>query len=158
MLGAWGNATATGDLVQLRALDWDMNGPFQKYSTIQVYHPKKGNSFVLVGFPGLIGALTGMNDKGLSLSEKVNIHTEFNSVTTSRFGYSTVLYYRDGLQFDTSKEEFYQRGLNHRRTAAIFVGAGDRVSNSYIEGQHAHNKFLMWDDKSFAEIAWEEQP
>lgn len=28
MYGAWGNATAGGKTLQLRALDWDTDGPF----------------------------------------------------------------------------------------------------------------------------------
>lgn len=41
MFGAWGNATAAGRLIQLRALDWDFDGPYRKYATVTVYHPSK---------------------------------------------------------------------------------------------------------------------
>jgi isopenicillin-N N-acyltransferase-like protein len=39
MFGAWGNATSLGQTVQLRALDWDFDGPYRKYPLIIVYHP-----------------------------------------------------------------------------------------------------------------------
>ena len=41
MFGAWGPATVntTSELVQLRALDWDTNGPFQQVPVVVVYHP-----------------------------------------------------------------------------------------------------------------------
>lgn len=41
MFGAWGMATAGGKLIQLRALDWDFDGPYRKYATVTVYHPSK---------------------------------------------------------------------------------------------------------------------
>jgi hypothetical protein len=31
MFGAWGSATPNGELLQLRALDWATNTPFQRY-------------------------------------------------------------------------------------------------------------------------------
>lgn len=49
MMGAWGPATADsktedgydleGSLIQLRALDFETKGPFQKYLQLTVYHP-----------------------------------------------------------------------------------------------------------------------
>ncbi len=39
MFGAWGNATKDSKTIQLRALDWDIDGPFRKYPAILVYHP-----------------------------------------------------------------------------------------------------------------------
>ena len=55
MFGAWGNATISknGDLLQLRALDWDTDGPFKDYPAIVVYHPSDGNAFANVGFTGV---------------------------------------------------------------------------------------------------------
>jgi isopenicillin-N N-acyltransferase-like protein len=40
MFGAWGEATKDGKTIQLRSLDWDIDGPFWKYPLIAVYHPK----------------------------------------------------------------------------------------------------------------------
>ena len=36
MFGAWGNATASrdGNLLQLRALDWDTDGPFKNHHVL----------------------------------------------------------------------------------------------------------------------------
>ena len=49
MLGAWGDATANGHLIQLRALDWNMDGPFRNFSQVTVYHPQGlGHAFASV--------------------------------------------------------------------------------------------------------------
>jgi hypothetical protein len=67
MFGAWGTATAsTGALLQLRALDWDVDGPFKNFPQITVYHSSNasdGNTFANVGWTGWLGSITGMNDK-----------------------------------------------------------------------------------------------
>lgn len=67
MFGAWGTATAsTGSLLQLRALDWDVDGPFKNFPQITVYHAAnftEGNSFANVGWTGWVGSITGINDK-----------------------------------------------------------------------------------------------
>lgn len=44
----------------------NMDGPFRNYAAVQVFHsPSKeaGHSFVTIGFPGFMGALSGMNDQ-----------------------------------------------------------------------------------------------
>eukprot|EP00755_Sulcionema_specki_P002643 Sspe_Gene.26906::Locus_11363_Transcript_1_1_Confidence_1.000_Length_1422::g.26906::m.26906 len=66
ILGAWGVATPTGTLSQLRALDFG-SSPFANYTLLTVYHPTDGNTFATLGFPGLVGAVTGVLDEGGSL-------------------------------------------------------------------------------------------
>jgi len=39
MFGAWGDATSNRQVIQLRALDWDIKGPFRKFPLAVVYHP-----------------------------------------------------------------------------------------------------------------------
>eukprot|EP00919_Chromeraceae_sp_WS-2016_P064646 GHVR01153088.1.p1 GENE.GHVR01153088.1~~GHVR01153088.1.p1 ORF type:complete len:102 (+),score=9.39 GHVR01153088.1:529-834(+) len=71
MFGAWGNATPLGQTVQLRALDWDFDGPYRKYPVTVVYHPneaKYGNAWMNIGFAGWIGVLSGVNEHQLGVS------------------------------------------------------------------------------------------
>jgi isopenicillin-N N-acyltransferase like protein len=73
MYGAWGAATAsTGKTFQLRALDWDTDGPFKDFSAVVVYHPSGpngGNTFANVGFVAWIGALSGQSSAHMAISE-----------------------------------------------------------------------------------------
>ena len=64
MYGAWGTATqqTNSGLMQLRALDWDVDGPFKDYPEITVYHPSNasnGHAFANIGWTGWIGSITG---------------------------------------------------------------------------------------------------
>lgn len=51
-----------------RNLDFDTLGYLQDYSLVTVYHPQGKHAFASVGFPGLVGVLSGMNDAGLALA------------------------------------------------------------------------------------------
>ena len=67
--GAWGAAVSNGKTYQLRALDYDTDGPFKDFPTVLVYHPSEGHAYAQVGFPGNIGALTGISETQLAISE-----------------------------------------------------------------------------------------
>jgi isopenicillin-N N-acyltransferase like protein len=60
--------SATKGPLLARNLDFDTLGYLQDYSLVTVYHPKGKHAFASVGFPGLVGVLSGMNDAGLTLA------------------------------------------------------------------------------------------
>lgn len=64
ILGAWGKATKNGDLIHLRALDWDVNNPINRYPTLIFYDlvEKGSKPFVNVGWAGFVGSLTGFGE------------------------------------------------------------------------------------------------
>ncbi|MFA6449460.1 MAG: C45 family peptidase [bacterium] len=66
---ATGKATTDGKLIQARNLDWASGGlkELDKYSTVFVMKPSKGHSFVSIIYPGIVGALTAVNDAGLTV-------------------------------------------------------------------------------------------
>ena len=45
--------------IQLRALDWDVDGPLQNSPAVIVYHPEDGNQFANVGWAGWIATISG---------------------------------------------------------------------------------------------------
>jgi hypothetical protein len=51
-----------------RNLDFFTLGWLQEYSLVTVYRPAGKHAFVSIGFPGLLGCLSGMNDAGLALA------------------------------------------------------------------------------------------
>jgi isopenicillin-N N-acyltransferase-like protein len=71
MFGAWGKATPNGNVVQLRALDWDFDGPYRKYPLAIIYHPsnpKDGNKWMNIGFMGWLGVISGVNEHRVAVS------------------------------------------------------------------------------------------
>ena len=51
-----------------RNLDFYTLGMLDKYSLVTVHRPKGKHAFVSIGFPGLFGCVSGMNDAGLALA------------------------------------------------------------------------------------------
>ncbi len=61
--------STTGGLLFGRNFDFPTFGVLDQISLVTVYRAKGKHAFVSVGFPGMIGCVSGMNDVGLSLAE-----------------------------------------------------------------------------------------
>ena len=63
-------ASASADHVArfARNLDFPALNIADKYSTVFVYHPQGRYQFVSIGWPGMVGVLSGMNEHGLCLA------------------------------------------------------------------------------------------
>ena len=60
--------SATGGLLFGRNLDYPSMGYVHEHTLVTVYRPTGKHAFVSIGFPGLVGVLSGMNDAGLCLA------------------------------------------------------------------------------------------
>jgi isopenicillin-N N-acyltransferase like protein len=56
----------TGGPIFGRNFDFPTLGDLDRYSMLLVYRPEGKRAFASVGFPGLVGVLSGMNDAGLA--------------------------------------------------------------------------------------------
>jgi isopenicillin-N N-acyltransferase like protein len=63
---AVGDRSADGQPIFGRNLDFATLGVAHKYSCVIIYHPTEGRAVASVGFPMLVGVLSGMNDAGVS--------------------------------------------------------------------------------------------
>eukprot|EP01127_Copromyxa_protea_P004456 TRINITY_DN14317_c0_g1_i1.p1 TRINITY_DN14317_c0_g1~~TRINITY_DN14317_c0_g1_i1.p1 ORF type:complete len:423 (-),score=87.84 TRINITY_DN14317_c0_g1_i1:40-1308(-) len=150
MVGAWGPANANnnnGDLVQLRALDWATNGPFQEFPAILVYHPSASetNDFAIISFVGFIGALSGVSDAPMGICEKV--WYAYNG-TSSREGIPWHFMLRDILQWDKSVDDAINRVNHADRTCSIFIGVGD-PEHKFRVMEYAYEGVTVYDDRNF---------
>ena len=70
-LVARGGATRDGHVYQLRILDYGANFNLQRRPLITVYRPttENANAYVTIGWVGFVGAVSGVNEKGVALSE-----------------------------------------------------------------------------------------
>jgi predicted choloylglycine hydrolase len=60
--------SATGQPVFGRNMDYLSLGYLHEYSLVTIYRPRGKHAFASVGFPGLVGCLSGMNDTGLAVA------------------------------------------------------------------------------------------
>ncbi|XP_065179783.1 protein dcd1A-like [Sycon ciliatum] len=137
MFGAWGRATAStnGGLLQLRALDWNVDGPFKNYPQVTVYHPPAdgslGHAFANIGWTGWVGSITGFSSVDMAMSEIGVTYPDDTFGKDSRFGVPFTYIIRDILQFDKTLEHAMQRINGSRRTCSLLLGIGDGKINQF---------------------------
>jgi hypothetical protein len=132
MFGAWGDATSNnmGKLLQLRALDWDIDGPFKNYAAVITYHPADptdGHAFANLAFVGFTGSVTGFSETELGVSEIGVSYPDasFGNETYLAKGYPFTYLIRDVLQFDETLTAAENRIENAERTCDLILGVGD---------------------------------
>mmetsp|Transcript_57634 Transcript_57634/g.125365 ORF Transcript_57634/g.125365 Transcript_57634/m.125365 type:complete len:462 (+) Transcript_57634:20-1405(+) len=123
--GAWGPASATGKLVQVRALDFG-SGPFGNYTVLQVHRPTDARAFASISFPGMVGVVTGVAQDGIGLSEKVWMDYDKYSLQPGSYeGEPDVFVMRDVLEHTKTREEAEAYMESAHRTWGIWLGIGD---------------------------------
>jgi len=155
MFGAWGSAvvpkgsTGYSGLLQLRALDWDMGGPFRDGSLVTVYHPSSpsfGHSFCLVGFFGFIGGLTGMSSSQLGISEIGVSYPDSSFGSESRIGVPFIFLLRDILNLDYTVDDAINRMINSKRTCDLILGVGDGKIEEFRGMEYSSSVLDVFDD------------
>jgi len=64
----WGENTPDGELLIARNLDFYIGDEFAKEKIITFIHPEKGYKFMSVSWAGFVGVMSGMNEKGLTVT------------------------------------------------------------------------------------------
>ncbi len=125
LFGAWGKATqSTGHLLQLRALDYEVNAGIQNFPLVVIYHPNQGQGhpFANIGWAGMVGTVTGISSERLAISE---IGDDYDKANDSFDGIPFMFMLRDILQFDKSLYEATTRIKNAKRTTSLMYAVGD---------------------------------
>lgn len=65
---AWGQKSEDGNLILGRNFDFYVNDAFAENKIIAFINPNEGHKFMMVTWPGMIGAVSGMNEKGLTVT------------------------------------------------------------------------------------------
>ena len=155
ILGSWGKATLNGNLLHLRALDWDINSPAKKYPMITIYESNEPGSNVVanIGYAGLIGILTGMSKNGLTVGEKYLFIKDPSPYDipplTTYFGQPWMSVLRDTIQFSKNKDDIYHHLSTAKRTCSIHLGFASVPDRSFRGYDYAANWLYSYDDKNY---------
>ena len=148
--GAWGNATPSGKgLIQTRALDFG-SGPWSNYTIIGTHRDDTNpdfNAFVSVTFPGMVGAITGVSQRGIGISEKVWMTYDEKNLQPGSFqGEADIFVLRDILQNSKSKADAEAYLKSIPRTWAIWIGVGDYESMTFDLVGYRQTEAIAYDD------------
>lgn len=66
--GAWGDKTEDGSMLLGRNFDFWVGDKFAENKIVAFYNPEKGHRFAYITWGGFTGVVSGMNDKGLTVT------------------------------------------------------------------------------------------
>jgi predicted choloylglycine hydrolase len=125
--------SSTGGTLLARNLDYPSLGYIHQYSLVTVYRPKKRLAFATVGFPGLVGVLSGMNEAGLALGVLEVFDIKVGETNFDARGITYGLCLRRVLEQAKTIDEAKKVLEGLRRTTTINVAIADRREVAVLE-------------------------
>ncbi len=125
--------SATGGVLFGRNLDYPSLGYAHEYSLVTLYRPTGKHAFAAVGFPGLVGCLSGINDAGLTVAI-LEIYSVKDGV--DRFDAAGVPYalcYRRLLEECTTVTEAEKLLRSLKRTTTTSLAVSDAKGSVVFE-------------------------
>jgi predicted choloylglycine hydrolase len=127
------NRSATGAPLLGRNLDYPSLGYAHQYTLVTVYRPAGRLAFASVGFPGLLGALSGMNEAGLSLAVLEVFQSRLFTRRADWGGTPYALCFRALLEECRTIDEARRRLEKMRRTTIFNLAVADRQRVAVFE-------------------------
>jgi hypothetical protein len=125
--------SSTGGPLLGRNLDYPSLGYIHRYSLVTVYRPKGKHAFAAVGFPGLVGCLSGMNDAGLSLAVLEVFDVKASEPSFNAAGVPYALCQRKVLEECTTIAEAKKLLEGMPRTSTTSLVIADRTGVAVFE-------------------------
>ena len=125
--------SATGGPLFGRNLDFFTLRLLDKYSLVTVHRPKGKHAFAMIGFPGLFGCLSGMNDAGLALAVHEVFLSHDGAPIFNPKGVPYAFCFRRMLEECTTVEEAEKLLRSTERTTILSLALCDRQHGLVLE-------------------------
>src|SRR5262245_4028347 len=116
-----------------RNLDYPTLGYLQDYSMVIVVRPKGKHAFASVGFPGILGCMSGMNDAGLCLAVLETYAANDGAPKFNAKGTPYAMCYRRILEECTTIEEAEKLLRSMSRTTMNNLAVCDKKGGAVFE-------------------------
>ena len=137
---AWGRATAGGQLIHVRNLDWNIHAGIQRFAVVFVVRPAGKHAFINVGWAGFIGVLTGINDAQISVGQ-----IGAGTVDATFRGEPMAFLMRRVLEEADDLDEASSLVRNARRTVGINYVFADAKARRAIALETTHGYVRIFD-------------
>jgi predicted choloylglycine hydrolase len=121
-----------------RNLDYPSLGYAEQYGLVTIYRPRGKHAFVSVGFPGLVGCLSGMNDAGLAVAVLEIFAVKDPKEKFDSSGIPYAICYRRLLEECTTIDEAEKLLRSMKRTTTTCLAVCDKTSTAVLEISTRH--------------------
>ena len=125
--------SATHEMIFGRNLDIPSFGVLHEFSLVAIYRPTRKHAFVSVGFPGMLGCISGMNDAGLTLATLEVLSTKDGSPTFDPHGTPYALCFRRILEECATVQESAKLLRSMKRTTCVNLAICDTKHAAVFE-------------------------
>ncbi len=116
-----------------RNLDYPSQGYAHEYTLVTIYRPAGKRAFASVGFPGLLGCLSGMNESGLAIAVLEVFQSRLFTRRLDLGGTPYAICFRRLLEQCDTVEEALTCLQKMRRTTVFNLAVADRRSVAVFE-------------------------
>jgi predicted choloylglycine hydrolase len=129
-----GERSVTGQPIFGRNMDYMGLGYLQEYSLISVYRPRGKYAFASIGYPGIVGVISGINEKGLAITalETTGTNPDEGPVFNPE-GTPFALCYRRLLEECSTVDEAAKLLASMKRTTTNNLTVCDRTRSAVFE-------------------------
>jgi hypothetical protein len=125
--------SATQQMLLSRILDIPSLGVLNEFSLVVIYRPTGKHAFASIGFPGMLGCISGMNDAGLTLATLEVLSTKDGSPSFNPQGTPYALCFRRLLEECSTVEEAAKLLEPMNRTTCINLAICDTKKAAVFE-------------------------